>query len=68
MSGCRILGDSVISYQLEKMMENVEWLKHREVLREHIAGQLRLYLDSPASIKLHDDDRTFLQNLTRMMP
>jgi hypothetical protein len=68
MSGCRIAGDLVISRELEKLMSNVQWLKYREELREHIAGQLRLYLDSPSSINLHDDDRTFLENLAKVMP
>jgi hypothetical protein len=67
MSDCRIAGDLLISHQLEKMMRNVEWLKHREELSEHISGQLRLYLDSPTSLKLHDDDRFFLENLTKVI-
>jgi hypothetical protein len=68
MSGCRIAGDLVITHELEKLMSNVEWLKQREELREHIAGQLRLYLDSPSSMNLHDDDRIFLENLAMVMP
>jgi ribosomal protein L19E len=63
MSDCRLAGEMVWGQDIKKIQRNLDWLRHREELKEHVVHKLMLYLESPDSMNLNEADRGFLTSL-----